>query len=432
MKQNESIPDISFHLIFCFLSLNELALVSCCNKEWKRLVTCPSFLNMFRHHPSLRVNQQSMLEASRSLFRQFIHTIHVSDLENLNCLNHFPRLYSLEIEVDWFGERYLNDEINVFGQLNKSLKQLKIYLASYARNETPNIFTSFQKDLCSLTNLTHLYVKDCNRMLTDSWFIRFMKSLEYLEFYDSISQSYEFELIDIIRSLPCLISLSMGNFDTNKCNGSPFIFKKNHIARLCEQPGAPPILQEIRACFDIENHEQDECVQHLFKLPSLKIIACIVKDLYSQIPIFLRPWLSNLRIEFWSSTLSSTDVDRMISLSHLNSLFLYNSDIRNNIDTDLSKLIHGVSSTLKMLNIICLKNHYELSFELLASCKKLESLSCCHLPYTNFKPDQSHLLLDNCPQLHTLRFLGCNLKARDFDIKLPSLSYPNLKIIDIA
>jgi hypothetical protein len=57
-RGTNTIPDISYHLIYCFLSLKELTLVGQCGKTWNRLVTEPSFLNLFRHQvSSIEINK---------------------------------------------------------------------------------------------------------------------------------------------------------------------------------------------------------------------------------------------------------------------------------------------------------------------------------------------------------------------------------------
>jgi hypothetical protein len=70
------IPDISYHLIFCYLRLSELSLVLQCNKEWNRILTAPSFLTIFRHNTALKIGDKHKIQtASNHPFASIIRNI---------------------------------------------------------------------------------------------------------------------------------------------------------------------------------------------------------------------------------------------------------------------------------------------------------------------------------------------------------------------
>jgi hypothetical protein len=97
------IPDISYHLIFCFLSLKELTCIAQCNKEFTRLVTESSFLNMFHFQGVLNINRQMQIQsASQSPLRSVIVNIKMDIyLDETMEFSHFNRLESLDLKIHW-------------------------------------------------------------------------------------------------------------------------------------------------------------------------------------------------------------------------------------------------------------------------------------------------------------------------------------------
>jgi hypothetical protein len=130
---HQTIPDITYHLIFCFIPLDELPVIEQCCKEWKRIVTEPLFLNMFPAHAYFSSIENQNLLASNTPFLRVIRKIQLSnyyyctnfDFCKSNFLSKFPRLESIHLRL------YLNETIiikHVFQTLAPKLLYLVVFI----------------------------------------------------------------------------------------------------------------------------------------------------------------------------------------------------------------------------------------------------------------------------------------------------------------
>jgi hypothetical protein len=437
-------PDISYYLIFSFLSLSDLTNVVRCNKKWKRIVQSHYFPYMFHHNKKfLLKNKKTLFDACLSPFNRVIHHIKKTSscaLDDINLLHHFPRLTSLDIEENWCVETNLN-HIKIFKVLNKRLKNLKIHFITY-RKPNALLLDSFHTDLAELTNLTSLSLLNCNELFVNFSFLLTMKSLNSLKICGDFkrSQQYVLNLMDAVRSLPCLTYFCMIDYEITCIK-----MTRNAIARLCNQPGAPSKLKQIRACFDIGHYEQDECEKFFSQLPALEIIECVTLKIETPIPTALRRWLQVLHFCHGGRILNSSEIDKIISFPHLVELYIWNcrlpllvnSDEQERTNLLLEKLIYGVSNTLQTLNIGYLTNQQnQLTFELLSSCKNLKSISFSCLTDANFQPNQFEIL-QKCTQLETIILNDCKFYMENVSynirkaFRIPSIVFPHLKTVQI-
>jgi hypothetical protein len=189
-------PDISYHLIFCFLSLEELCLIAQCSKEWKRLVTAPSFLNMFPNEYEFQctngssidyvtrsieyiTNEYKIQNAYNSSFCPLIHGIRIKQRHcnwmMTSCLVYFHRLVSLHLKIDWCQDNE-NKISHVFEALGSRLRELNIKI--YGFNNKAAQFYLFQNALSHLTQLNSFTLRSYNKIMTNLSFLSHMKDLQ--------------------------------------------------------------------------------------------------------------------------------------------------------------------------------------------------------------------------------------------------------------
>jgi hypothetical protein len=420
------IPDISFHLIFCFLSLHELTLISCCNQQWRKLTTDPLFLNMFCHNDSFQLtDKERLIGVCRSPFRQVIRSmskpalpkvIGLNDLFN-TTIHRFPRLTTLEIGQIEYDHHTTQEILNIRLPNKNNLKHLKLCLFY------------IEVDLSDY-----------------SFFYIIINSLETLQISGSFRKSQSDALVKIVRNLPCLKRLDIGTSKYNTPSSLMLIeMNRDIIAKLCAHPGEPQNLKEICAWFKIEEREERECERLLCQLPNLKHIDCII-DVDTRISTSLSRWLRTLRFEIGHPDLNDSEVSKIIQFPHLSHIYLLNCRFTLNYfelkppyfksDVPLQRMISGVSSNLQTL-LIAGRNfgsENRISFEVLSSCQKLQSLALFDVTLNTEKFD----LLLKCNQLRFINLINCNgfdlsdaSDVMNLALKVPSNSFPYLEKVQI-
>jgi hypothetical protein len=127
---NVVVPDISFQLIFCFLTLQELPRIAQCCNQWKRLVTGSSFFNMFQqsnqrefHIKNQKTMQNLLASPFYSIFTRIVMTnCAFSDIHMLL----FKRLVSVQFNIVDYKEEEETEFENMFHILGSRLCELKI------------------------------------------------------------------------------------------------------------------------------------------------------------------------------------------------------------------------------------------------------------------------------------------------------------------
>jgi hypothetical protein len=367
----QHIADISFHLVFCFLSLKELSIISQCCKEWKRMVIEPSFLNIYRHNCVFSVVKPSkrLKLTAQSPFRHLIRNISTHlfsfQLSDYVVLTHFIRLESLECGIFWNDPENAEFDITpVFKALGPRLNTLTIRMVKWNTSVPPSFF-HFQKALSFLSSLQSLkFTSSRSLIFTDMSFLSCLTKLKSFNWNDISS---DLSLTELARNLSLcsnLISLVLDSF----------IISHIHTIRL--------LLVELKNLnlnhlgnFHFSHYfpkeYEYECVQLFNQLTNLQTIDIHLYSSNSQIPIFLSKWIRHLDIS--ARSLSDQDVAFIHSLTHLKSLGLNDCHI---VSPKMRLLMSGLSNQLENL---CIKRHFhyydnKISFQDISKIKNLKSI----------------------------------------------------------
>jgi hypothetical protein len=246
--QPSFIPDISYYLVFSFLKISDLSRVARCNQEWRRLVTDKTFSNMYIsketfvfHHVENKINALSL-----NPMRHLIHRVK-TDFCSSNTINqfvNFSHLHSLDIEM-MHTLLEVVDLNPLFQALTHKLRFLRLYISS----SIPSPPFPFAIHL--LTGLTSLIViGSTNEFLKDVSYLYNLKQLEQLQFTIH-DQSQLYDLIPVIRSLPCLKKFQVSHSDWD----SEGLLDIEVARQLFKQPGAPNCLKELECSSDMTPQE---------------------------------------------------------------------------------------------------------------------------------------------------------------------------------
>jgi hypothetical protein len=412
MIQNTFIPDISYHLIFSFLSIRELAPISQCSKEWRRIVTEPSFFNMYRQTGVLTIDNKN--NVSKSPLRRVIRKVRIETLNNeINHLGSYNRLEVLDMTFDRIYFSYFDpgcDFISIFKQLGPKLTELIVRLQRYKHKINTYSFIKFQTALHFLTSLTSLKLQNVfyYSFISDISFLSVMKQLQSFS-CNCIGVSSKELAATLQSSCPDLIRLEVGHFNN-----------LNDLEEICQGLQYSK-LTHLGDFSNLSRFDQNLYAQSLNKLNHLQTIEYFV--FYQNIPhISLGKWIHYL--EIFDMFLNDEDVNSILALPYLKSLKMHG--IRMN-DSQIENLIHGLSSRLEHLDLVG-EEDFQISFKSLSKCIQLKTISFSSILFTN---NEEILLLSNCKQLESimipdLLFFNDDEIYQAFEI--PSTLFPKLKL----
>jgi hypothetical protein len=414
MSNNNTIPDISFQLVFCFLPFRELPLIARCSKEFKRIVTEPLFLNMFRQNEEMNLEQKvNFHNASTSVFRHIIRqmTFFHEPLEHTRFLPHFHH--------------------PVFKALGSHLLELKVDTIPQDEDElplNPPSFCHFQSALSFLTSLTSLYLSNFvdEERFYDMSFLTHMKQLK--TFRCDYIDIYLIPIQDLAHNLSFCSELT--HLD---------LFRENDIVHHLPDPQLAGALKQTKlnhlgVFYNVSQDQQYDCAQILNHFSYLKTIGIEIETTMTgatTIPTLLGKWIHNLELSY--RTISDKDVLDLISLPHLKSLELYHCVIT---DLQMKTLIEGLSTKLQdfvvyyspYLDSVCVK----IIFDSLSRCTKLKSL---HLSNIGGVKDSEFDSRNNCKLLESISISNTDpWRPRPLNIpsvlKNPSIVFPMLKKVE--
>jgi hypothetical protein len=425
-----NIPDISYHLIFGFLFLEELPLIIQCNKEWKRLVTAPSFLQMFRNYHKLCLKTpKHVISFSKTPFRLVFKEIELMSYKT--CLSNIPFVEFGHIETLQF---FLNldhiyhqniDFHSIFETLGIRLRNLTVQISYYDfKNESS--FILFQASLSLLTSLNSLSIFG-NSSFMDFSFLSHMKQLNKLSSDFINLEKYRASklvenLVDNLKLCPELVHLKL-----NDCL---------HITKqICERLNH----SKLESFGTFENNVlpnlQNECTNLLKKLPCLKSIDFAMQ--YKAIPLSMSfaEWIHHLELFGFDAFHSITNEeinDMIIHLKHLKSITIGHCKFSKE---KMKTLMEGISFQLESFrsNFFSTDQDDDL-FDHLSKCKKLKYLI---LYYCNLKVDHFDLMT-KCQNLETIYIEKCGKISKHIlspsmqqALVIPSKIFPKLKLVDI-
>jgi hypothetical protein len=370
MSSNQYIPDISFHLIFCFLKLKELPHIEQCCHRFKRLVTNESFLKMFSSS-----HQEEVI---------ILPTNKKNDSRRWNLLIASP-FQSLVQNVElYYNDFSLEEALPLFEQF-KHLHNLNL---NYIRFENINQFSSISqlKKLETLRiTFNHIYSFQC---------------LEYI--------------IEIVRALPELLVL-----DVEELFG---IYKVENIRLLCAQPGAPFKLTTIKSITSHKlDHQNQKEISDLFQqLPALCAIE--LKGWCYSLPQHLAKWVNRIHFDDYED--DDHDIETFEIFNRIESITIIEFCISS---LGLEKLIRTNFSRLKHLTFE--RGLATLSFTLISKCTELIVLNISHCN-RGLISSEFHLL-NNCTKLKELRLHKCGINLSEQQ-KATSKLFLSLRICQVS
>jgi hypothetical protein len=395
----QTTPDISYQLIFCFLDLKELPSIARCSKNWNRLITDTSFLNMFRHNKTFKLLPTNGRTLYTGSFTQIIREIRISNLNHTLYLVNFNRLKSLDMTFWWGGYAFEIDR--VFQILSPRLLELKLSMnnwCSFVGSDRPACIVHFQKVLSHLNLLTFLSIMSNRRQIfTDISFLSQMKQLQSFCFDDFYNGPTN-DIYHCLSSLPHLTCLNSCTFTHSKTISD--------LKEICAQAEKFAKLKQIGSFCDYEINDENNQYQYLQllnQIPSLESIEINFHICPIKIPSLLGKWIRELH--FGVGNINEEQVSILIHLPQLKSLNL-NSPLT--IDaSNLQKMIRGLSSRLEVLVLstyYLFEEVYEVSVQDILTCTRLKTLS---LQRIIIRGDID--LLRNCDQLKTFKIYHCTL-----------------------
>jgi hypothetical protein len=409
------IPDISYHLIFCFLSLKELPLVARCSKEWKRIVTESSFLRMFCCNDELKLDHRYIIQQARnSPFYKVIRKLKLCAVKNFGItfsLIQFSQLVSLEFKV--LIEKSNFDITPVFQALAPRLHHLKVRFFKYSNEASLVSFFHFQKALDLLTCLKSLtFIGDSRGLFTDMSFLSHMKELERFQCDFFIMNSTDY----LIRLLSCLPNLNHLNLYYLYYYSESLARFQNLITSLGNSK-----LKHIGHFANIPQHEELQCFNILDQMKHLETIDFELY-FYSTIPTSFGKWIQHLKIQ--DKIISAEDVCAIIHLPHLKSLDIENRWQENNLK--IEHLICGLSTRLENLKIDANHGCCGISFKTFNHCTNLKQLTL-----KNFYRMESDWFINDellqCAQLESITLQSCGMFSESFIARMKN----NFKIFNV-
>jgi hypothetical protein len=303
---NQTIPNISLQLAFCFLPLGELAVVSLCCKKWYNAVTANAFFDIYRGGEQFfNFYQVKLPSFCSSPFRQtlrflsFSFTLEKSPLLVLNLISWLTRLNSLELDFRLYLENTLSafNCSPLFSMFPRSLRKMKICTTQIAQ---------LSDGLSYLTQINELHMEETFPISNYS-FLSSLINLEIISInsYLSFEHSSSDSIITAIRLLPKLTHF----YSKTPLRSSGFLKK------LCAQPGAPPLLMHLPEIQNVKIEDQAECAHLLHQLPALKHISY---DNFNNSDIpnnTLSHFIKHLNI--CGREMSDRDIDAIISMHQL-------------------------------------------------------------------------------------------------------------------
>jgi hypothetical protein len=440
-QKEKYIPDISYHLIFCFLNISELRLISLCSHHFKRLVTNKSFITMYLCEETIIIKNSNNLpvmfetplqnvvkkleyhgSVSPSILESFKHFPHLQKIKLFNYSSHLTIYHKLspvfletntiplhslqEFCVVLYSSISYYDFITLFSSfvsLNPNLKTLDIQFLGFVGHHIHNL----SKYILKLSQLKQLEVLKLN---FSSWF------------YESICPN----IIDTVRRLPVLRVLDVDILFPVDIDNS-----LENLRQLCAQPGAPPALTTIGS-FDMRmsQSQQLECVQLLQQLPLLHTIDLLVYGNNHAIPTSLVPWIETIMFQ---SRFFDNDFKPLSLFHRLHSLILIGCYID---DDSFGQLLRSIASSLKKLKVVN---------QIASSTFSLITISACihltHLELENcsgfFIESELYFLLTQCSKLQQIEISNCDFnmmkmsKDEQEALKIPSKLFSSLKKCDI-
>jgi hypothetical protein len=406
-----TIPDISYHLIFCFLSLKELLLILQCCKQYKRLVYNPFFINMFKWEDQLKIKDEQQMELlSQSPFSKVVEDISIDD-GNLNTsrfIVNFNRLQSLCLSKDM--DYRIKQTFNIspiFQSIGPRLLDLNINLGNNLISshllippELPPSIRYLKESLSLLTSLTSLSLTTYNQRIifTDVSFLSRMNQLKTLQ-CDCISKHVS--SIHLVNNLICCVNLTR----LNLCLYTDLSLLRELCTRLHNSK-----LEHIgRFESTTIRFKQYECSQLLNNLKNLKSIGMIFisgADI-SDIPILLGKWIQVLRI--YRKILREEDVINITKLLNLKSLHLHLCEFESTMMTALS---WSLSSKLERL-VLDRHSYINGGKQLFQSLSKFYKLKTLILQKIDFNIQELFYLFHELTHIDSITLEKCKFYKID-------------------
>jgi hypothetical protein len=420
------IPDISFHLIFCFLTLKELIVIAQCNHEFRRLIKRQSFISMYSSQEIIhQYDENKLFLLFQSPFKDIVQNIVFRGnlFYYIICLiSKFPRLQKAELIYSARKPIQIDHDFSLSPALPTSLKELSIEFHSF---DTFQTFPLLIELIPNLINLELDIMFNCNIEDSDLLHIKKLKQLETLTINNCINnkRSNAKIFIDIIRLLPKLKELDINNIFSFHIDP---LYGFANLQCLCVQPGAPPNLSKLKIVGYIPENQQLQCFQCLQQLPSLDEIefSHIENRL---IPSLFFPWTKYVPIH--GRNIISDDMIILSQFNRLESIHLYFCTITEPL---LTQLFSQIFKTIKKLYITGnFLSDFFISFLTISQCTELTHLHltrCAGLFEVDFH------LLNKCKKLEEIEIIDSRLckenlpTAQREALQLPSTVFPFLKI----
>jgi hypothetical protein len=361
-----NVKDISLQLIFCFLNLVELPIIAQCNKRWYRLVTDKLFFNMYQNNKVMSISNQcdiSLLSSSkfRDILRDVCFENYAISKCNLELIPQLTKLHSVEFTIN-LDQTY--DFVSSFRLFPSSLRILRLYIKT--NSLINNVHIALQKLFDAVSLITQIeelkLVEDLNN-INDFPFLSYLVNLERLALYTGyFDRTVRNSLITAIRSLPKIKQLIM---DDNWFTRNNLDF----LRQLCAQPHAPSCLRSLPTFCDIESDLQDEFVNLLKELPSLKGIQYVCTGEYS-LSKSLAQFLCGFSIS--KHVFNDSEIDSLISMTQLIEILL---DECSMTEAQFKRLFQAIGNKLLYLSIFKLKIKSQDLFHALSNCSQLKQLS---------------------------------------------------------
>jgi hypothetical protein len=217
-KQQYHVHDISYHLVFCFLTLKELAVIVQCSREFRRLVTMQSFISMYSSKEIIKLNiNQSLNSLAKSPFRFFVYNISLQYFPGMNLtsfttlnLTSFSRLNSVTVDDNrhnWILNHLIIKkccEIPSLKQLN--LPELSIRDLSELTERSHSL-----EHISSFNNLNKIDLDTCAQLLSR---IPSLQSISYERHQNDEQLTLPKQLFPWITSIYfCDYEFKLGDFE---------------------------------------------------------------------------------------------------------------------------------------------------------------------------------------------------------------------------
>jgi hypothetical protein len=431
--QQQYIPDISFHLIFCFLSVRELSIILQCSHDFKRLVTQKSFISMYSSSSeneilAIKDSQLSLLEAS--LFKPIVKNIEFqcdSSLDVLWMLTKFTSLKKMilcnETEKSCHP-RWIPYKPHILNSLQELYMNFNYTFNS--RSFANKLFNSFSyfPNLKKLEVEFHATNYFAGFYMSTISQLQKLKSLRMRFIQSNFRRIYEI-IIDSVRLLPELEVLDIDGLFPFKNTDDGMI----NLRRLCAQPGPPPALKTIGLFREkIPRHYQVEFVELLKQLPSFDRIDYTLLSNADSFPIYLSLWIQKMII--FDTLFIDVDISKLGLFNRLSSIILTNCSISKVLFT---QFIETHASRLEELEVdnTLLCSLDIISFRTISLCTNLVHLhisNCRHLLASEFH------FLNECKNLRKIVIYRCGFIYHDLSadqklaLQLPSEVFPKLTI----